>query len=297
MEAEPENCPGTQSEEAGKASACAGCPNQKICASAPKGPDPDIAVIAERMANVKRKILVLSGKGGVGKSTFSTQLSWFLAGLDLQVGLLDVDICGPSVPKMTGQEGMEVRQSGLGWTPVYPEDNFAVISVGFLLGSNPNQAVIWRGDKKTGLIKQFLKDVYWGDDLDFMIVDCPPGTSDEHLSITEVNGSLASPTRTVARHQQSRRRHHRDDTTGSGAPRRPQGATKHHAQLIPLRKSIFAAKLSFRSSELWRIWRASPVPSVTSAHPSSHLQLVVRLKWPPTWVSLSLVHYHWTQSC
>mmetsp|Transcript_6930 Transcript_6930/g.15935 ORF Transcript_6930/g.15935 Transcript_6930/m.15935 type:complete len:326 (-) Transcript_6930:69-1046(-) len=181
----PQHCPGTESGDAGKVAACAGCPNQKICASAPKGPDPDIPVIAERMSCVGHKILVLSGKGGVGKSTFSTQLAWSLSGQDpdMQIGLLDIDICGPSVPKMVGMEGETVRQSGLGWTPVYPAENLAVVSVGFLL-TNPNEAVIWRGPKKNGLIKQFLKDVYWGDEIDCLVVDCPPGTSDEHLSIT-----------------------------------------------------------------------------------------------------------------
>ncbi|GAU37166.1 hypothetical protein TSUD_391550 [Trifolium subterraneum] len=98
-----EHCPGPQSDSAGKSDACEGCPNQQICATAPKGPDPDMAAIAERMATVKHKILVLSGKGG---------------------------------------------------------------------------------PRKNGLIKQFLKDVYWGE-LDFLIVDAPPGTSDEHISIVQ----------------------------------------------------------------------------------------------------------------
>lgn len=100
----PAACPGTQSEHAGKGSACAGCPNQQICASGVKGPDPDIEKVKQRMVGVKHKILVLSGKGGVGKSTFSTQLSRALAFNDQEVGLLDIDICGPSIPKMTGVE-------------------------------------------------------------------------------------------------------------------------------------------------------------------------------------------------
>eukprot|EP00883_Tetradesmus_obliquus_P010732 jgi/Sobl393_1/3450/SZX76224.1 len=110
----PAHCPGTQSEDAGKASACAGCPNQSVCASAPKGPDPDLQAIAERMASVKNKLLVLSGKGGVGKSTFAAQLAFALAAQGKEVGLLDIDICGPSAPKLTGLEGEEVHQSGSG---------------------------------------------------------------------------------------------------------------------------------------------------------------------------------------
>uniref|UniRef100_A0A7S0VDQ3 Cytosolic Fe-S cluster assembly factor NBP35 n=1 Tax=Polytomella parva TaxID=51329 RepID=A0A7S0VDQ3_9CHLO len=179
----PEHCPGTNSEEAGKASSCQGCPNQSICASAPKGPDPDMALIQSRMSLVKHKILVLSGKGGVGKSTVSAQLAFALARSGMEVGLLDIDICGPSMPKMLGLEGEEVHQSNLGWSPVYVEDNFAVMSIGFIL-PDPNEAVIWRGPRKNGLIKQFLKDVHWGA-LDVLVVDAPPGTSDEHITIAQ----------------------------------------------------------------------------------------------------------------
>ncbi|KAK6151363.1 hypothetical protein DH2020_013998 [Rehmannia glutinosa] len=178
-----EHCPGPESESAGKSDACEGCPNQEACATAPKGPDPDLVSIVERMTTVKHKILVLSGKGGVGKSTFSAQLSFALAAMDFQVGLLDIDICGPSIPKMLGLEGQEIHQSNLGWSPVYVESNLGVMSIGFML-PNPDDAVIWRGPRKNGIIKQFLKDVYWGE-LDFLIVDAPPGTSDEHISIVQ----------------------------------------------------------------------------------------------------------------
>ncbi|KAK9221998.1 hypothetical protein WN944_010429 [Citrus x changshan-huyou] len=178
-----EHCPGPQSESAGKSDDCQGCPNQEACATAPKGPDPDLVAIAERMATVKHKILVLSGKGGVGKSTFSAQLSYALAAMDFHVGLLDIDICGPSIPKMLGLEGQDIHQSNLGWSPVYVESNLGVMSIGFML-PNPDEAVIWRGPRKNGLIKQFLKDVYWGD-IDFLVVDAPPGTSDEHISIVQ----------------------------------------------------------------------------------------------------------------
>ncbi|KAJ3129069.1 Cytosolic Fe-S cluster assembly factor nubp1 [Nowakowskiella sp. JEL0407] len=178
----PEHCPGTDSDQAGKADACAGCPNQNICADGPKGPDPAIAEIGEKLKSVKHKILVLSGKGGVGKSTFSTNLSFALSmDEDSQVGVLDVDICGPSLPKMTGAEGEQIHQSGAGWSPVYVNENLCVMSIGFML-QNPDDAVIWRGPKKNGLIKQFLKDVDYGD-LDYLVIDTPPGTSDEHLSL------------------------------------------------------------------------------------------------------------------
>ncbi|XP_015427624.1 PREDICTED: cytosolic Fe-S cluster assembly factor NUBP1 isoform X3 [Myotis davidii] len=202
MEETPHNCPGTGSAQAGRGAACQGCPNQRLCASgAGEAPDPAIEEIKEKMKTVKHKILVLSGKGGVGKSTFSAHLAHALAeDENTQVALLDIDICGPSIPKIMGLEGeqgdqgagltsdsmpvfTQVHQSGSGWSPVFLEDNLGVMSVGFLL-SSPDDAVIWRGPKKNGMIKQFLRDVDWGE-VDYLIVDTPPGTSDEHLSVVQ----------------------------------------------------------------------------------------------------------------
>ncbi|XP_031462812.1 cytosolic Fe-S cluster assembly factor NUBP1 [Phasianus colchicus] len=181
----PEDCPGTGSAQAGRAAACQGCPNQKLCAAGAAATDPaEAAELRERLRGVKHIVVVLSGKGGVGKSTFSALLAHGLAADEgKQVALLDVDICGPSIPKMMGLEGEQVHQSGSGWSPVYVEENLGVMSVGFLL-SSPDDAVIWRGPKKNGLIKQFLRDVDWGE-VDYLIVDTPPGTSDEHLSIVQ----------------------------------------------------------------------------------------------------------------
>ena len=143
----------------------------------------DSAHIVDRMSTVKHIWLVLSGKGGVGKSTVSAQTAFTLAAQGFQVGLLDVDICGPSIPRMLGLVGHEVHQSASGWSPVYVDDNLGVMSIGFMLPS-ADDAVIWRGPRKNGLIKQFLTDVTWGD-LDYLIIDTPPGTSDEHLSIVQ----------------------------------------------------------------------------------------------------------------
>ncbi|KAL9120383.1 MAG: hypothetical protein Q9187_003061 [Circinaria calcarea] len=179
---EPEHCPGPESNLAGKGDACAGCPNQAICATAPKGPDPDIPLITARLAGIRHKILVLSGKGGVGKSTFTTMLAHaFASNPDSMVGIMDTDICGPSIPKMMGVEAETIHVSNAGWSPVWVADNLGVMSVQFML-PNRDDAVIWRGPKKNGLIKQFLKDVEWGE-LDYLLVDTPPGTSDEHLSV------------------------------------------------------------------------------------------------------------------
>lgn len=96
---------------------------------------------------------------------------------------MDVDICGPSIPTIFGIASEQVHSSSSGWSPVYVQDNLGVMSVGFMLPSQKD-AVMWRGPKKNGLISQFLKDVDWGD-LDYLIVDTPPGTSDEHLSIAQ----------------------------------------------------------------------------------------------------------------
>lgn len=181
---EPRHLQGTESENAGLAAGCAGCPNQEACQSAPKGPDPDLPVIKERLKDVKHKILVLSGKGGVGKSTVSGMLGWaFSQDEDRQSGLMDIDICGPSLPLMFGMGNARLHSTSSGILPLSVLPNLALISIGFLLPSSTS-AVIWRGPKKNGIIKQFLKDVDWGD-LDYLIVDTPPGTSDEHLSVVQ----------------------------------------------------------------------------------------------------------------
>ncbi|KAL0893360.1 hypothetical protein ABMA27_014947 [Loxostege sticticalis] len=137
------------------------------------------------LEDVKRVILVLSGKGGVGKSTVSTQLALTLKEHGFKVGLLDVDLCGPSVPYLLNLENHSVHQGPEGWIPVYldTEQKLGVMSIGFLLSSR-NDAVVWRGPKKTSMIKQFLEDVCW-QELDFLVIDTPPGTSDEHITVME----------------------------------------------------------------------------------------------------------------
>ncbi|KAL2916354.1 cytosolic Fe-S cluster assembly factor cfd1 [Polyrhizophydium stewartii] len=134
---------------------------------------------------VRRIVLVLSGKGGVGKSTVSAELALALAAAGCRVGLLDIDLTGPSQPQMLGVAGKQVHQSSAGWVPVYTDDTkrLGVMSLGFLL-PNKDDAVIWRGPKKTAMIKQFVADVAWGE-LDYLLIDTPPGTSDEHIAIAE----------------------------------------------------------------------------------------------------------------
>ncbi|XP_017888151.1 cytosolic Fe-S cluster assembly factor NUBP2 homolog [Ceratina calcarata] len=144
------------------------------------------------LEGVKNIVLVLSGKGGVGKSTISTQLALALKESGFRVGLLDVDLCGPSVPYLMNLDGEDVHQSSDGWVPVYAdkEQRLAVMSIGFLL-KNQNDSVIWRGPKKTGMVKQFLTDVVW-QDIDYLIIDTPPGTSDEHITVMETLRNVKS---------------------------------------------------------------------------------------------------------
>ena len=181
-----EHCPGVDSDQAGQTSACDGCPNKSVCSSGQlrsMDPELDYYEIARKLAFVNNIIIVMSGKGGVGKSTVSAQLARYVAEKNAtkNIGLLDVDICGPSIPKAMGVENEEIYNSASGWSPVYVEDNLAVMSCGFLLDSL-DDAVIWRGPKKNGIIKQFLRDVDWSE-LEYLFIDTPPGTSDEHISL------------------------------------------------------------------------------------------------------------------
>ncbi|KAI8840658.1 P-loop containing nucleoside triphosphate hydrolase protein [Chytriomyces cf. hyalinus JEL632] len=171
--------------------------------------------MASQNASAKHVILVLSGKGGVGKSTVSSSLALALAmGSNPNepaktVGILDIDLTGPSIPRILGVSEHRVHQGSKGWVPVQvplpdrpaatdgtttttttttpasKKNHLACMSIGFLLQS-PGDAVIWRGPKKTAMIRQFLQDVDWGSQqLDYLIVDTPPGTGDEHIALVE----------------------------------------------------------------------------------------------------------------
>ena len=140
--------------------------------------------IKQNIKHIKHQILVLSGKGGVGKSTVAVNLAVSLALAGKKVGLLDIDIHGPSIPKILNLEGETIQAVGDVILPVEMVENLKVMSIGFLLRES-SDAVIWRGPMKYQMIKQFLKDVKWGM-LDFLIVDSPPGTGDEPLSVVQL---------------------------------------------------------------------------------------------------------------
>ncbi|KAJ5831959.1 P-loop containing nucleoside triphosphate hydrolase protein [Penicillium riverlandense] len=152
---------------------------------------------------VKNVVLVLSGKGGVGKSSVTLQLALALSLQGKSVGILDIDLTGPSIPRLVGLEDAKITQAPGGWLPVdvhppslsstdspqsqsqaqLPRGSLRCMSLGFLLRDR-GDAVIWRGPKKTAMIRQFLSDVYWGP-TDYLLIDTPPGTSDEHIALAE----------------------------------------------------------------------------------------------------------------
>ena len=142
------------------------------------------------LASVQHVILVMSGKGGVGKSTTATNLAMGLSKRGYRTGLLDADIYGPSIPTMLGVAGRPVSSDG---KTIDPLERFGIklMSIGFLL-DDPRSAVIWRGPMLHGALQQFLKDVAWGD-LDYLVLDLPPGTGDVALSLaqrTSVTGAV-----------------------------------------------------------------------------------------------------------
>jgi len=142
------------------------------------------ARLRERMKKIKHKIAGISGKGGVGKSIITVNLAMALASKGYSVGILDADIHGPSIPKMLGLHGMRLQSGPPGVFPVKGLMDVKVVSMDFLLPSEESP-VIWRGPLKMSVIRQFLSDVVWGS-LDFLLIDLPPGTGDEPLSVMQL---------------------------------------------------------------------------------------------------------------
>ncbi|MBS7247198.1 MAG: Mrp/NBP35 family ATP-binding protein [Candidatus Freyarchaeota archaeon] len=140
--------------------------------------------IKKRMSHVKHKVVIMSGKGGVGKSTVAANLAVVLAEMGRKVGLMDADFHGPSIPKILGVQGIQPQVGPTGIYPVIAERGVRVISIDFFLPSG-DSPVIWRGPLKMSAIRQFLSDVEWGE-LDYLLVDLPPGTGDEPLSVMQL---------------------------------------------------------------------------------------------------------------
>lgn len=142
------------------------------------------AEINESLKKIKNKILVMSGKGGVGKSSVAAYLSVSLAKEGFNVGLMDVDLHGPSIPRMLGIKGGLQNFDGEKALPVSVFSNLHAISIEVLMGENKDTALIWRGPLKIGVIRQFLSDIKWPE-LDYLVIDSPPGTGDEPLTVAQ----------------------------------------------------------------------------------------------------------------
>lgn len=140
--------------------------------------------VFKTLAKIKNRLLVFSGKGGVGKSTVASNLALAFTSIGLRVGLLDVDIHGPNLAKMLGVEDKKLHVSPEGIKAVQVNDNLKLVSMSFLL-QDPDLPVIWRGPLKMKAIQQFLGDVDWGE-LDWLVIDSPPGTGDEPLSVAQL---------------------------------------------------------------------------------------------------------------
>jgi ATP-binding protein involved in chromosome partitioning len=148
--------------------------------------DKQMELVKEKMTNVKHKIAIISGKGGVGKSLVTVNLAAALASNvgKRKIAILDADLTGPCVPKMMGLKGKKMELGPTGILPAEGPEGIGVVSMDFLL-PNDEAPVIWRGPLKMGAIRQFLGEVAWGD-LDYLLVDLPPGTGDESLSILQL---------------------------------------------------------------------------------------------------------------
>jgi ATP-binding protein involved in chromosome partitioning len=152
-----------------------------------KGESEDqMSLLKTRMSKIIHKIAVISGKGGVGKSLVTVNLAVALAmrGRNGRIGVLDADIHGPCVPKMLGVKGKKLLSGPPGTFPALGPLNIKVVSMGFLLPTD-DAPVIWRGPLKMGAIRQFLSEIVWGD-LEYLLIDLPPGTGDEALSVLQL---------------------------------------------------------------------------------------------------------------
>ncbi|MGD8343320.1 MAG: Mrp/NBP35 family ATP-binding protein, partial [Desulfobacterales bacterium] len=142
------------------------------------------AAVKTSLQKIKHKIIVMSGKGGVGKTSTAVNLSLALADDGHKVGVMDVDLHGPDVPRMLGLDGMPELMSNKKLSPIKYSENLSAMSIESFIPSK-DDAIIWRGPMKYSAIRQFIGDVEWGN-LDFLVIDSPPGTGDEPLTVAQI---------------------------------------------------------------------------------------------------------------
>ncbi len=163
-------------------SSCSSCSSGSTKSGADAATLLQDTLITTTLNKIRYKLFIMSGKGGVGKSSVTVNTAAALAARGFKVGILDVDIHGPSVPNLLGlNSGIEMDESGSLMLPAAYNENLSVLSMDSLL-KEKDSAVLWRGPKKTAAIRQFISDVQWGE-LDFLLIDSPPGTGDEHMTV------------------------------------------------------------------------------------------------------------------
>ena len=175
----------SESSSCEKHTTCGQCDSATTCDAATQQRHAE-EQLRTKLQSIKHRLVVMSGKGGVGKTTVTTNLAVALAKMGLQVGILDGDVHGPNIPRMLGvdKDGLKLGPNGL--LPVEARDSVKVMSMAFIL-QDEDTPVAWRGPMKHSLFQQFLSEVDWGN-LDYLVVDLPPGTGDEPMSIAQLLG-------------------------------------------------------------------------------------------------------------
>ncbi len=174
--------------ECRKLATCEFCRDFETCKRPEKGMKHNEWALSNRMSKIKKKIMVMSNKGGVGKSTVTANLGVALSEMGNKVGIADVDIHGPNIPKMLGIEGGRLKDNENGIDPLSVNDSLKVVSIAFLIES-PDQPIAWRDTAKYDYLRELVGSINWGD-LDFLLADLPPGTGHEPISMIELIGDV-----------------------------------------------------------------------------------------------------------
>lgn len=175
-------------EKCEKPATCEFCRDYDTCRKAEKGQKHNEWALSNRMSKVKKKIMVMSNKGGVGKSTVTANLGVALAEMGYKVGIADVDIHGPNIPKMLGVEGSRLKDNENGIEPLSINGNLKIASLAFLI-EKPDEPVAWRDTAKYDYLRELVGSINW-EELDFLLADLPPGTGHEPITMIELMGKV-----------------------------------------------------------------------------------------------------------